>query len=92
MTDIKTNIGELPKKNFVAEILKKKEQGFGRLHIVKKSRKSYSCRICKKIISIGELNYTQNDYTGSELLPTKKRVCFVCSKKLIEEGVKVVEK
>lgn len=76
---------------FIEEISKARENGYGRLHLVKKSRKGYYCRICERFIPIGDLSYTQNDYTESEFLPTKKRVCFICSKKLIEEGTKVKE-
>lgn len=77
------------KKNFVTEILKKKEQGFGRLHIVKKSRKEFQCRECFQTIPIGSLSYRQNDYTTSELLPTPTRVCEACGKIQIENGVEV---
>lgn len=77
---------------FAEEILKGKENGYGRLHLVKKSRKEFDCRICKRVIPIGDLSYTQNDYTESEFLPTKKRVCFICAKQLIENGTKVKEK
>lgn len=77
------------KINFVQEIMKKKEQGFGRLHLVKKSRKEFQCRECGKTISIGELSYRQNDYTSSELLPTSTRVCEECGKIQIENGVEV---
>jgi len=77
------------KKNFVQEILKKKESGFGRLHLVKKSRKEFQCRECSQTIRKGSLSYRQNDYTSSELLPTSTRVCEDCGKIQIENGVEV---
>lgn len=79
----------MEKTNFVQEILKKKEQGFGRLHIVKRPRKEFNCRECNKIIEKGEFSYTQNDYTSSELLPTKTRVCKDCGEIQIQNGVEV---
>ena len=79
----------MEKHNFVQEILKKKESGFGRLHVVYKPRKEFPCRECGKTIEKGEFSYTQNDYTSSELLPTKTRLCKDCGQVQIDNGVEV---
>lgn len=63
----------------------------GRLHSVKKSVKEFSCRICSNIIPKGASCFKQNVY-GDNIFPIQMRVCNLCSKKLIADGVEVVEK
>ena len=75
--------------NFISEIEKARSNQYGSLHLVKKPRKSYPCRVCERIIPIGELSYTQHDYTKSEFMPINTRICENCAKELIKHGTKV---
>ncbi len=53
---------------------------YGTLRLVNKTRKSYTCRICKEFIPAGSRCYTQNEYLTTEPYPTKTRVCMDCLK------------
>lgn len=77
---------------FIEEISKARENGYGSLHIVKKSRKDFYCRECGNLIPIGDFSYTQNDYTNSAFIPIKTRICKICGEELIKNGTKVKEK
>lgn len=62
----------------------------GRLHIVNKSKKDYSCRECAAPILPGLKCYRQNVYNNS-MFPSATRVCEGCAKILISRGCTTVD-
>jgi hypothetical protein len=72
------------------KILEEENIEYGRLHFVKKTRNIFKCRICGNEILIGSSCYTQSIH--QKPFPIQTRVCCDCSKDLIKNGIKVVEK
>jgi hypothetical protein len=64
------------------------EEGWGRLHLVKKTKKLANCRLCLKEIPIGSTCYNQAQHLVQ--VHIQKKVCQDCSNKLIKEGTEVV--
>jgi hypothetical protein len=73
-----------PKKPL--ENIESLDKVFGRLHFVRKPKKSFLCYVCNKTIEIGEKSFTRSLREGKMYFPIQKRCCFSCSKKLINEG------
>ena len=55
---------------------------YGSLHFITKTRKSYTCRVCKNKIPAGLSCYTQNEYLTNETYPEKTRLCLNCKNKI----------
>lgn len=70
-------------------IIEQPQERTGRLHIVNKTKKISTCRICKNEIPVGSKCYDQNVYEGNSHFPRKLKVCFLDGEKMIKEGVKV---
>jgi hypothetical protein len=68
----------------------KPEEEFGRLHLVKKTKKLFDCRICKQEIAAGSACYTQSIHTIP--FPTPSRLHLECAQEQIEKGVEIVDK
>ncbi len=55
---------------------------YGTLRFITKTRKSYTCRVCKNKIPAGLSCYTQNEYLTNETYPEKTRLCLLCKDKI----------
>ena len=64
----------------------------GKLKIVGKVRKAFTCHDCKKDFPIGSGCYDQSDYTGQGFFPEKIRMCLACGEIKINGGAEVKEK
>jgi hypothetical protein len=64
---------------------------FGRLHIVYKTKREFTCRECSNKIEIGKSCYRQNFYSEEGAFPQPTRVCMVCGQKQIDNGKEVVK-
>lgn len=62
----------------------------GRLHLVNRSVKEYSCRKCGEEIQKGAKSYRQNVY-GNKGFPMSTRVCEKCGEELHELGCEIVD-
>jgi hypothetical protein len=65
---------------------------YGRLHMVKKSKKISCCRECKKEILIGSKCYNQRKNISSMPFPLQTRLCSLCADILIKNGTEAAEK
>lgn len=65
---------------------------YGRLHLVQKCRKKAICRICSCDILPGNICYNQHVEYENKPFPISSKVCYNCSKELINSGTEVVSK
>ena len=66
------------------------EENLGRLHIVKKPKKSFNCRVCSKEIPCGSYSFRQHVYNTS-FFPVDSRVCKECGEKMnTTDGIEIV--
>ena len=61
----------------------------GRLHIVNKTIKEFTCRECNELILVGSKCFRQNIYDNN-FFPKQTRVCEKCGFILNDEGVEIV--
>lgn len=62
---------------------------YGRLHLVKKCKKDFQCRMCEKEISVGSSCYTQSIH--KKPFPIQTRLCMSCGETLIVTGTIVAK-
>ena len=64
----------------------------GKLKLVGKVRKPFTCADCKKDFQIGNSCYDQSDYRGPGFFPEKIRICVDCGEIKMKGGTAVKEK
>jgi len=69
----------------------KSDGTYGRLHIVKKSKKDSKCRECKCDIPIGSTCYNQRLNLERVPFPIQTRLCSSCAEYLIKQGTIVAK-
>lgn len=85
--------------NSVEDYIKRSEEAekpqenknMGRLHLVKKSKKEFNCRVCKKTIQPGSICFRQNIYEYNRPFPSQSRVCESCGSELNALGIEIVQ-
>jgi hypothetical protein len=80
------------KRSEEAEQPQEQNKNMGRLHLVKKSKKEFICRVCKKIIPPGSICYRQNIYEDNRPFPNQSRVCELCGSELNSLGIAIVQR
>lgn len=65
------------------------QDNFGKLKFVSKVRKSFICRECQKIFSVGSSCYNQSDYRGDDFFPVQTKICIDCGQIQINNGAEV---
>lgn len=75
-----------PKSLDPKQPLENLDKTLGRLHFVRKGKKSFPCFVCGKTIEVGEKSFTRSLREGKMYFPIQKRICFLDGKKLIKEG------
>jgi len=63
----------------------------GRLKLVRKVRKPFICRECKKDFPVGSSCYNQSDYTRDGFFPVQTKICLDCGQVQINNGIEVKE-
>lgn len=75
-----------PKSIDPKQSLENLDRTLGRLHFVRKGKKTFPCRECHRIIEIGESSFTQSLKEGKMYFPIQSRLCNFCAKNLIKDG------